>query len=189
MMDSEALTNSDRRHTRNTVSTLSSVASRTRSHQHAEAQNRYVTVTLRSSVRGLDSLVITIPGLNNWSSDDNTSDATYLETMSSDNTEDTATVNDSDVSEDQDRQVNLEKLNKFTITKKNCPVDDCSICLEGFTCRQHCRELPCSHIFHKKCVDRWLRKSPQCPVCRTCIKQHFAKPMLRNVRVLRPRTY
>ena len=40
----------------------------------------------------------------------------------------------------------------------------CSICLEPFTCGQFARSLPCSHSFHRDCIDSWLTQSSRaCP--------------------------
>lgn len=49
--------------------------------------------------------------------------------------------------------------------------NSCSICLESFekeTKRFYVRELPCcKKRFHKRCVDKWFRKSVfNCPCCR-----------------------
>ncbi|PIM98944.1 hypothetical protein CDL12_04224 [Handroanthus impetiginosus] len=47
-------------------------------------------------------------------------------------------------------------------------ISDCAICLDSFQEGNECRNLPvCNHLFHAKCVDRWIRKKPTCPVCRT----------------------
>lgn len=44
---------------------------------------------------------------------------------------------------------------------------DCAVCLEGFRVGDRCRDLPaCGHSFHRDCVDRWLMRSPACPICR-----------------------
>jgi hypothetical protein len=46
--------------------------------------------------------------------------------------------------------------------------EECSICLEEFKGGQYKRELEeCKHIFHKKCVDKWLaEEGMKCPLCR-----------------------
>ncbi|KAK4402718.1 E3 ubiquitin-protein ligase RING1 [Sesamum angolense] len=41
----------------------------------------------------------------------------------------------------------------------------CSICLEGFDNSDGAR-LPCSHMFHKNCILRWLQGNHVCPLCR-----------------------
>ncbi|XP_028785712.1 RING-H2 finger protein ATL70-like [Neltuma alba] len=44
----------------------------------------------------------------------------------------------------------------------------CSICLGDYNESEWLRELPdCGHLFHRKCIDMWLRMSPSCPLCRT----------------------
>lgn len=35
----------------------------------------------------------------------------------------------------------------------------CVVCMCDFEARQLLRVLPCSHEFHAKCVDKWLRVS------------------------------
>lgn len=44
---------------------------------------------------------------------------------------------------------------------------DCPVCLHDFDDREPCSRLPCSHIFHRDCINRWLsRGSRSCPICR-----------------------
>lgn len=43
---------------------------------------------------------------------------------------------------------------------------ECCICLAKYKDNEEIRQLPCSHIFHKKCVDQWLRIISCCPLCK-----------------------
>ena len=40
----------------------------------------------------------------------------------------------------------------------------CSICLDSI--RENSKRLPCSHIFHESCINRWFQNSNLCPLCR-----------------------
>lgn len=44
--------------------------------------------------------------------------------------------------------------------EKNCP-----ICLEPFEEGNTVKTLPCWHMFHTQCIDKWLRMRNKCPVC------------------------
>ena len=44
--------------------------------------------------------------------------------------------------------------------------DTCSVCIDKFIPDDICRELKCSHLFHKDCIDHWLSDNISCPVCR-----------------------
>lgn len=45
-------------------------------------------------------------------------------------------------------------------------VTQCSICLEDMAMGDEVRTLPCMHVFHRKCIDRWMQTPgpPRCPV-------------------------
>ncbi|KAF8005642.1 hypothetical protein BT93_K0046 [Corymbia citriodora subsp. variegata] len=44
----------------------------------------------------------------------------------------------------------------------------CSICLGDYKDSDVLRRLPdCHHVFHRNCVDPWLKMHPTCPVCRS----------------------
>uniref|UniRef100_A0A7N0U4T3 RING-type domain-containing protein n=1 Tax=Kalanchoe fedtschenkoi TaxID=63787 RepID=A0A7N0U4T3_KALFE len=43
---------------------------------------------------------------------------------------------------------------------------ECCICLAKYKDKEEVRQLPCSHIFHLKCVDQWLRIISCCPLCK-----------------------
>ena len=42
----------------------------------------------------------------------------------------------------------------------------CRICLEQTGKREIVAILPCTHEFHNKCVEQWLRVSGVCPLCK-----------------------
>ncbi|OEL24578.1 E3 ubiquitin-protein ligase [Dichanthelium oligosanthes] len=43
----------------------------------------------------------------------------------------------------------------------------CCVCLAGMREDQVLRALPrCGHTFHDKCIGKWLKAHPTCPVCR-----------------------
>jgi len=45
----------------------------------------------------------------------------------------------------------------------------CLVCLEDFVDGDDVKTLPCLHIYHQKCVERWLHTDNSCPVCKTPI--------------------
>lgn len=45
-------------------------------------------------------------------------------------------------------------------------VEQCMVCLEAFQTGDELRVLPCVHRFHRACVDTWLRRSVECPICK-----------------------
>jgi hypothetical protein len=45
----------------------------------------------------------------------------------------------------------------------------CAICISEFSPDDEVRLLPCSHYFHNRCVDEWLRINASCPTCRASI--------------------
>ena len=51
--------------------------------------------------------------------------------------------------------------------------EDCSVCLETMVAGAEVRSLPCTHVFHRKCVDKWLVRKRKCPLCKLDILQHF----------------
>ena len=60
------------------------------------------------------------------------------------------------------------KENDDLIINKEC----CNICCEDYIVGQYKRTLPsCNHVFHKKCVDKWLKSKSNCPICRSELKK------------------
>lgn len=62
-----------------------------------------------------------------------------------------------------------EKICKSQKIKKDDDILDksCLICMEEYKEGMFKRLLPkCKHFFHKKCIDKWLKKNASCPICR-----------------------
>jgi hypothetical protein len=46
----------------------------------------------------------------------------------------------------------------------------CVVCLDAARAGERWRAMPaCTHAFHAACVDRWLARTPACPVCRAAV--------------------
>ncbi|KOM52268.1 hypothetical protein LR48_Vigan09g092700 [Vigna angularis] len=62
---------------------------------------------------------------------------------------------------------NLDFANDSQTTQRLINDDpECCICLAKYKDREEVRQLPCSHLFHLKCVDQWLRIISCCPLCK-----------------------
>lgn len=48
--------------------------------------------------------------------------------------------------------------------------DKCAICLGEYEEREGVKILPCTHMFHCECVDRWLNVNRTCPFCKQSIR-------------------
>ncbi|XP_057459233.1 RING-H2 finger protein ATL14-like [Actinidia eriantha] len=74
--------------------------------------------------------------------------------------------------------VNLPRQ-KYASGSASSVKEDCAVCLEAFRDDQWCRSLPkCRHLFHAGCVDRWLTKVANCPVCRPRSSSMLALPVV-----------
>ncbi|GMI73518.1 hypothetical protein HRI_001021100 [Hibiscus trionum] len=54
---------------------------------------------------------------------------------------------------------------------KKVRVDDgdagnCMICLEELEVGYEASRMPCCHFFHGDCIEKWLKQSHYCPICR-----------------------
>uniref|UniRef100_A0A3Q3DB14 Ring finger protein 38 n=1 Tax=Hippocampus comes TaxID=109280 RepID=A0A3Q3DB14_HIPCM len=62
----------------------------------------------------------------------------------------------------------IEQLPSYRFNPNNHQSEQtlCVVCMSDFESRQLLRVLPCSHEFHGKCVDKWLKANRTCPICR-----------------------
>src|SRR5438105_967486 len=60
------------------------------------------------------------------------------------------------ISEEECVEINLPYFQYNVTTIDN----ECVICTELFVQNEDVRQFGCGHIFHKNCIDRWLRLNP-----------------------------
>lgn len=62
----------------------------------------------------------------------------------------------------------LGEENMDIVKSNNDKLLECSICLNDFEISHCVKILPCNkkHIFHSKCIDKWLSHNKACPICR-----------------------
>ena len=63
---------------------------------------------------------------------------------------------------------------KMMKEKYSC-TQECAICRDNIIKTSDSTGLPCNtlHIFHKKCIDTWLKKARTCPICREDVIELF----------------
>ncbi|ORX75773.1 hypothetical protein BCR32DRAFT_296680 [Anaeromyces robustus] len=61
----------------------------------------------------------------------------------------------------------FKKINTIEVT--NAVIEQepfCVICMEEFKLKSKVKQLPCNHIYHKKCISIWFAEHNKCPTCR-----------------------
>lgn len=48
----------------------------------------------------------------------------------------------------------------------SCESSSCAICLGDLRMGSYATRMPCQHVFHVKCIVKWLNSSHYCPMCR-----------------------
>ncbi|CAD8210009.1 unnamed protein product [Paramecium pentaurelia] len=59
------------------------------------------------------------------------------------------------------RKINLEQIKQLDEDHMKC-----LICLCEYEEEDQVKTIPCLHYFHDDCIDRWLKKSRHCPICK-----------------------
>ncbi|XVE68832.1 hypothetical protein DITRI_Ditri09bG0101600 [Diplodiscus trichospermus] len=60
----------------------------------------------------------------------------------------------------------IQALQKVKL-QGSCTDEKCMICMEQLSSgTQEVSSMPCSHLFHGDCIEEWLNRSHQCPLCR-----------------------
>lgn len=77
-------------------------------------------------------------------------------------------------------------VRKVLVVEMGDDADQCSVCAETIKLGDEVRKLPCTHIFHKTCIDVWVLQHGTCPNCRTFVipDDPFPPPKPRDNRQL-----
>ena len=68
-------------------------------------------------------------------------------------------------------------------------LEECCICLEDIQVKKNQIKTKCEHTFHKKCIQKWITKKTNCPMCRENIDVTTRKKIDRSARVQRVRQH
>lgn len=82
---------------------------------------------------------------------------------------------------EQDLWLGLEyhkAANQIVQRPESIEEDPCVICHEELVPLDDCYQLECKHIFHKKCIDYWLKEQSTCPICRILVLKPEDYPQL-----------
>lgn len=60
--------------------------------------------------------------------------------------------------------INSQKYSSVKIKDKRKEI--CAICQEKYSCNNQVYWLDCKHIYHKDCLDEWIKYNPSCPICK-----------------------
>ena len=76
-----------------------------------------------------------------------------------------------------DIEGNSLKINNEEISKKSIHLEQCPICLDNIQEGDLISTLPCNkkHTFHTYCIEFWLIKNSNCPICRFSLSEIINK--------------
>ena len=60
--------------------------------------------------------------------------------------------------------ISIARLDQQFIIDKG--LDPCAVCLDEFLVGSRVTRMPCSHLFHSRCIRNWLITNHVCPLCR-----------------------
>jgi hypothetical protein len=100
----------------------------------------------------------------------------YFQTVLPDksNTTPETLKNEEDDTGDSDTNFMSSSFRRLRISE-----EECSICLQGYTGGQAIctskNKPSCQHIFHRDCLEEWLKDHDNCPLCRANLLQETIK--------------
>ena len=70
------------------------------------------------------------------------------------------------------RSVTSTDITNWSVSDQNT----CVVCLMDYEEGDKVRTLPCFHIFHQECIDRWLQENKTCPVDKKILTEGHVHP-------------
>lgn len=64
------------------------------------------------------------------------------------------------------QRILLDEIPRKKFNTIKTEISCCYVCLEHFLNDEYVRLLECEHMFHDKCIDKWLDNKMNCPTCR-----------------------
>lgn len=61
----------------------------------------------------------------------------------------------------------LERVERLRWEPSAGSQTQCMVCLSDFEGGEEVRRLPCGHVFHAPCIEEWLKRCADCPICKT----------------------
>lgn len=55
----------------------------------------------------------------------------------------------------------------------------CCICLSKYANKDELRQFPCSHFFHKRCIDKWMKINELCPLCKGKVNKDVLRDQIK----------
>lgn len=86
--------------------------------------------------------------------------------------DDVSTFNELLTSNKEDAKEILKYIPTSEVKEERKPTDNnykCIICLSEFKVGEIESTLPCLHIFHSECIEKWLNNKKFCPICKNDI--------------------
>lgn len=75
------------------------------------------------------------------------------------------------VIDDEDYENEQDPLHNIHLEVKKCEEESkCSICFKNIKKDSNIPVIKCSHVFHKKCLKKWIKINNNCPLCREIIE-------------------
>jgi len=74
------------------------------------------------------------------------------------------------LSKEEFKNLHVKIMSKKLVSELNINDKTCVICQDEINIQCHCIILNCGHLFHKKCVELWLTKHCEKPICPMCRK-------------------